>query len=155
MDGMGFIPLHSAHASKIFKRLAGTDTSKLCWRDIGERERVWKVSPGHPIAEGIPAYFDIAQSEMYGEYFNIPHPDEQIFISWYEGGEVFRSGCVFYRGCGRVFYFSPGHETYRIFDVPEVQKIIINAAKWAADSRKPEIIPTGHCPEPPESAYKN
>ena len=68
---------------------------------------------------------------MYGEPFVIPEPDETLFISWYEGGEVFRSGVTFKRGAGRIFYFSPGHETYPIYHNPEIQTVLRNAVRWA------------------------
>jgi trehalose utilization protein len=131
LNGMGLIVLHSGHFSKIFRRLMGTACS-LTWREIGERERVWVVLPGHPIVEGLGPYFEIPHTEMYGEYFDIPQPDELVFISWYQGGEVFRSGCCFYRGRGKIFYFAPGHETLPIYHQPEVQKVITNAVRWAA-----------------------
>jgi trehalose utilization protein len=131
LNGMGLILLHSAHASKIFQRLVGTETWKLRWREVGELERVWRIEPAHPITAGVPEFFDIPHSEMYGEQFHIPAPDELLFISWYEGGEVFRSGCTFMRGLGRIFFFSPGHESFPIYHMPEVQKIITNAVKWA------------------------
>jgi len=132
MEGMGLLVLHSAHASKIFARLMGTDTGVLRWREADELERVWKIEANHPITAGLPDYFDIPKSEMYGEYFGIPAPDELLFISWHEGGEVFRSGCTFTRGLGKIFYFGPGHESLPIYYMPEVQQIIINAVKWAA-----------------------
>ena len=69
---------------------------------------------------------------MYGEPFGIPKPDEQVFISWFEGGEVFRSGCCWKRGAGKVFYFSPGHETHPIYRHPKVQLVLRNACKWAS-----------------------
>jgi len=131
LNGMGLIVLHSGHLSKIFRRLMGTACS-LVWREIGEKERVWVVSPGHPIVEGLGPYFEIPQAEMYGEYFDIPQPDNQVFISWYQGGEVFRSGCCFYRGRGKIFYFSPGHESFPIYYQPEVRHVIGNAVRWAA-----------------------
>ncbi|MCL2188560.1 MAG: ThuA domain-containing protein [Defluviitaleaceae bacterium] len=139
LDGMGLILLHSAHASKIFRRLTGTDTDRLRWREVGERERVWRIEPGHPITHGVPEYFDIPNSEMYGEQFGIPAPDELLFISWYEGGEVFRSGCTFKRGLGKIFFFAPGHETFPIYYMPEMQKIITNAVAWAAPAHIPAI----------------
>ena len=153
LNGMGLIVLHSAHASKIFRRLMGTNTHKLRWRDIGERERIWTIAHHHPITDGVPEYFDLPHSEMYGECFHIPPPDELVFISWYEGGEVFRSGCTFTRGLGKIFYFSPGHECYPIFNIPEIQRIIINAAKWAAPVSYREII-YDHQPVSPEDMYR-
>ena len=146
LDGMGIIVLHSGHASKIFARLMGTDTSKLRWREKDELERVWCIEPSHPIAKGVPEHFDIPKSEMYGELFHIPTPDELIFVSWYEGGEIFRSGCTFKRGLGRVFYFSPGHESLPIYYMPEIQRVIMNGIHWAAPSFRKDIV-TGHVPE--------
>ena len=142
--GMGLIVLHSGHASKIFKRMMGTQC-RLRWREAGEKERVWVVAPGHPIAQGIPETFVIPHTEMYGERFDIPTPKDLIFITWYEGGEVFRSGVTFERGYGRIFYFAPGHETYPIFFDPDIRRVIANAAKWAA----PRIIREIPCPKVP------
>lgn len=131
LQGMGLIVLHSGHESKIFKRLMGT-TCDLKWRDVGEKERLWVATPGHPILDGIGHYIEIPQSEMYGEPFDIPNPDVLLFISWYEGGEVFRSGCCYQRGRGRIFYFSPGHELYPIYHQPDVLRVIANGVRWAA-----------------------
>ena len=132
LAGMGLVALHSAHASKIFRRLMGT-TCMLRWREAAERERVWIVDPSHPIAEGLAdEHFDIEHSEMYGEHFDIPPPDELFAISWFEGGEVFRSGCTWRRGKGKVVYLSPGHETFPIYHNVSVQRIIANAVRWAA-----------------------
>jgi trehalose utilization protein len=130
-QGMGFIALHSAHYSKIFKRLMGTSCS-LTWREAGERERLWVCNPGHPIARGIDRYFEIENSEMYGEPFAIATPDEIVFISWFEGGDVFRSGCTWKRGNGKIFYFAPGHETYPIYFDSKVRLVLQNAVRWAA-----------------------
>ena len=127
---MGLIVLHSGHFSKIFKTLMGT-TCDLKWREADEKERIWVVSPGHPIAEGIGEHIDIEREEMYGEHFDIPDPDELVFVSWFEGGEVFRSGCTYKRGRGKVFYFRPGHETYPTYYHKKVQKVIKNAVNWA------------------------
>lgn len=130
LDGMGLIVLHSGHFSKIFKTLMGT-TCDLKWRVADEKERIWVVDPVHPIAEGIGEYFELDQEEMYGEHFDIPAPDELIFMSWFEGGEVFRSGVTYKRGNGKIFYFRPGHETYPTYYNENVQTIIKNAVKWA------------------------
>ncbi len=130
LQGMGLIVLHSGHYSKIFKRLMGTSCS-LTWREAGERERVWVCNPGHPIAAGIDTCFEISSEEMYGEPFGIPPPDEQVFISWFEGGEVFRSGNCWRRGNGKVFYFRPGHETYPTYYDANVRRVIANAVRWA------------------------
>jgi trehalose utilization protein len=131
LNGMGLIVLHSGHFSKIFRRMMGTSCS-LKWREIGEKSRLWVTLPGHPIAEGLGECFEIPHTEMYGEFFDVPQPDELVFISWFPGGEVFRSGCGYYRGRGKVFYFQPGHETFPIYDQPEVQLVIANAVRWAA-----------------------
>lgn len=119
LQGMGLIVLHSGHFSKIFRKLMGTSCG-LRWREIGEKERIWVVNPGHPIVAGLPEYFEVPHEEMYGEHFDIPTPDELVFISWFAGGEVFRSGCCFNRGAGKVFYFRPGHETLPTYYQPEI-----------------------------------
>jgi trehalose utilization protein len=142
LEGMGLVVLHSGHFSKIFKKLMGT-TCNLKWREIGERERVWTLSPGHPIAEGIGEYFEIPHEEMYGEHFDIPEPDHLIFASWFQGGEIFRSGCCFYRGQGKIFYFRPGHETHPTYYQAEVQRIICNATVWTAPAKR-ELQTYGH-----------
>ena len=129
-EGMGLILLHSAHFSKIFKRLMGTPCA-LKWREAGERERVWVVNPGHPIAHGLPQYFELEQEEMYGEPFSVPEPLETVFISWFQGGEVFRSGLTYRRGAGNVFYFRPGHEAYPTYHDETVHKVLRNAVRWA------------------------
>jgi len=138
LDGMGLIVLHSGHLSKIFRKLMGTGCN-LKWREAGEKERIWVVEPGHPIADGLGEYFEIPHTEMYGERFDIPRPDELVFISWFKGGEVFRSGCCFYRGKGKIFYFRPGHETFPIYYQSEVQRVIYNAVKWAAPVKGPDV----------------
>jgi trehalose utilization protein len=148
LEGMGLVVLHSGHFSKIFKRLMGTSCD-LKWREIGERERLWVVAPGHPIVEGIGEYFEIPQEEMYGEFFDIPAPDELVLVSWFQGGEVFRSGCCYHRGHGKIFYFRPGHETYPSYHQPEVQRIIANGVRWAAPVERPAVT-FGHRPEPIE-----
>lgn len=134
LNGMGLIVLHSAHGSKIFKRLLGTDTGQLKWREAAEKEIVWNINPSHPITQGLGDQFMIEKEEMYGEHFNIPQPDENIFISWFEGGEVFRSGATWYRGLGKIFYFRPGHEAYPTYYDDNVRKVIQNAVKWAKKS---------------------
>ncbi len=131
LKGMGFIPLHSAHHSKPFRLLMGT-ACNLSWREDGDMERIWKVKEAHPITQGIGRYFELPHEETYAEPFSIPEPDEVLFIGWYEGGEVFRSGCTFHRDNGRIFYFQPGHETFPAFYDENVQTIIRNAVRWAA-----------------------
>ncbi len=146
LDGMGFIALHSAHASKPFQLLMGTHTPTLRWRENDELQRYWVVAPGHPIVAGLGEYFEIPKDESYGEYFDIPQPDLQVFISWVQGGEVFRSGCCWRRGAGRVFYFQGGHETYPIYYQSEVQRVITNAVRWAAPlHNEVELRDARHC----------
>lgn len=131
LAGMGLVVLHSGHFSKIFKALMGT-TCDLKWREADDKERLWVVAPGHPIVEGIGEYIEIDAEEMYGEPFDIPAPEELIFVSWFTGGEIFRSGATYTRGRGKIFYFRPGHETYPTYHNPEVQKVIGNGVRWAA-----------------------
>ena len=134
LNGMGLIVLHSGHESKLFRRLMGT-TCMLRWRDDGEKERLWVVEPGHPILEGLQnEFFEVPTAEMYGEHFDIPTPDELLLISWFEGGEVFRSACTFRRGKGKIFYFRPGHETFPIYFQDEVKSILSNGVLWARPS---------------------
>jgi len=134
LDGMGLVVLHSGHFSKIFRALMGT-TCNLRWREIGEKERLWVIDRSHPIAEGVGEYFELPHTEMYGEPFDIPAPDALVFVSWFAGGEVFRSGCCFGRGRGKIFYFRPGHETFPIYHDANVLRIIANAVRWAAGPR--------------------
>jgi trehalose utilization protein len=131
LAGMGLVVLHSGHFSKIFKRLMGT-TCDLKWREGGDREVLWVVAPGHPIAEGLGETIELEEEEMYGEHFDIPPPETLVFISWFSGGEVFRSGACYTRGAGKIFYFRPGHETLPTYHHPDVRRVIANACRWAA-----------------------
>ncbi len=140
-SGMGLIVLHSGHFSKIFKRLMGTPCN-LSWREAGERERLWVTAPNHPIAAGLGTYFEIEQEEMYGEPFGIPEPQETVFVSWFQGGEVFRSGVTYRRGAGSVFYFRPGHEAYPTYHDATVQMVLRNAVRWAHNPAKRIADPT-------------
>jgi trehalose utilization protein len=129
-EGMGLIVLHSGHFSKIFKAVTGCSGS-LKWREAGEKERLWNIAPWHPITQGIGEYFELAHEEMYGERFDIPRDAEIIFLSWFEGGNVMRSGFTLERGYGKVFYFQPGHESYPNFYDENVLRVIGNAVRWA------------------------
>ena len=129
--GMGLIVLHSGHGSKIFRKLMGTNTGYLRWREDGEMVRLWVMDLAHPIAQGLGEYFELPAEETYGEHFDIPAPEELVFVSWVPGGEVFRSGCCWHRGQGRIFYFQPGHETYPAYYDANVQKVIRQAVRWA------------------------
>jgi trehalose utilization protein len=145
LEGMGLLVLHSGHFSKIFKKLMGTSCN-LKWREAGERERLWVVAPGHPIAAGLGEYFEIESEEMYGEHFDVPPPETLVFVSWFHGGEVFRSGCCYHRGQGKIFYFRPGHETYPTYYHPQVMRVITNAVRWAAPTGGPKVE-FGHRPQ--------
>jgi trehalose utilization protein len=135
LQGMGLIALHSAHYSKVFKKLMGTSCA-LLYRDVGEKERLWVVDPGHPIVEGIGPYFELQQEEMYGEFFDVPKPDDVVLTSWFEGGNVFRSGCCYSRGQGKIFYFRPGHELYPTYYDKNVLRVISNSIRWAAPVKR-------------------
>jgi trehalose utilization protein len=143
LEGMGIVVLHSGHYSKIFKRLMGTSCA-LRWRSDpgGERELVWTVNPGHPIAAGVPHPIVIPHQEMYGEFFDIPPPEALVFISSFAGGEVFRSGCCYTRGAGRLFYFGPGDQEFPVYHQPEVQRVIANAVVWCAGGTRGNDLPS-------------
>jgi trehalose utilization protein len=153
LSGMGFVALHSAHFAKPFKRLMGTNCS-LRWREADEKERMWNLAPAHPIMAGVPDHFELAQEEMYGERFDVPEPDELLMLSWFQGGDVFRSLCTWRRGHGRVVYFRPGHETYPSYHDANVRTIVANAAGWARRriTRPGEVAPRvealEHVPNP-------
>jgi trehalose utilization protein len=138
-DGMGLIVLHSGHFSKIFRRLMGT-SCELKWREGNDHERLWVVQPGHPIVAGIGEYIELDHEEMYGEHFAIPQPETLVLVSWFSGGEVFRSGCCYTRGQGKIFYFRPGHETYPTSHHPQIQRVIANAVRWAAPSEPVSVV---------------
>ncbi|MGO4450200.1 ThuA domain-containing protein [Phyllobacterium sp. TAF24] len=140
-EGMGIIVLHSGHFSKIFKRLMGSPCA-LHWREAGERERLWVVNPGHPIAKGLPRYFELENEEMYGEPFSVPEPLETVFVSWFQGGEVFRSGLTYRKGAGNVFYFRPGHETYPTYHDANVGLVLRNAVNWAYNPNRYPLLNT-------------
>jgi trehalose utilization protein len=153
-EGMGLIVLHSGHFSKIFKRLMGTPCA-LKWREAGERERLWVINRSHPIARGLGEYFELENEEMYGEPFSIPEPMETVFLSWFQGGEVFRSGVTYQRGGGRIFYFRPGHESYPTYHDENVRLVLRNAVRWAYNPAPAWIaindapnVPADKAPEP-------
>ena len=150
LNGMGLVVMHSGHFSKIFKRLMGTGCG-LRWRESGEKERLWVVNPNHPITKGVGRFIEIPNTEMYGEHFDIPDPDELLFISWFEGGDVFRSGAVWHRGRGRIFYFRPGHETYPIFHNQDVLHVLANGVRWAKFDGNPDTTSINSCEHIPDS----
>ena len=138
--GMGFIPLHSSHWSKPFMRLMGT-TCTLRWREDAGKERLWVIEPSHPVADGLPPYFELPHEEMYGERFDVPPPEQIVLMGWFQGGELFRSGNCYTRGYGKIFYFQPGHETHPTYHDSNIQKVITNAVLWAAPRVKVDEIP--------------
>ncbi|MDL2205537.1 ThuA domain-containing protein [Eubacteriales bacterium OttesenSCG-928-N13] len=152
LRGMGLVALHSAHLSKPLTRVLGTSCT-LKWRE-GDRSRVWTVDPTHPIAQGIPAYIDLPEEEMYGEFFDIPTPEDQVFISWFAGGEVFRSGCTWKRGYGKVFYFQPGHETNESYHNPHIRRVIQNAVRWAMPTIRMDVLDCPHIERALEADWK-
>ncbi len=137
-EGMGAIFLHSAHHSKPFKLLMGTPCN-LTWRESGDSELVWVTDPSHPIVQGIDRAISLPHEETYGEPFSIPNPDKVLFVGSYSGGEAFRSGCLFERGNGKIFYFQPGHETFPTFHIPEIQTVIRNAVRFVAPTYRAKI----------------
>lgn len=142
--GMGLVVLHSGHFSKPFRALMGTPCT-LGWRE-GDSERLWVVDPSHPICAGIPPVVEIPVEEMYSEPFAIPKPDDVVFLGWFRGGEAIRAGVTFQRGLGRIFWFQPGHEQNPTYKIPEVQRIITNAVRWAA--------PRVRLPEPQDNVER-
>ena len=148
LAGMGLLALHSAHYSKIFTRLMGT-TCSLAWRNSADTELVWTVNPAHPIAAGVPHPVVIDQQEMYGEVFDIPPPEELVFLSTFSGGEVFRSGCCWRRGKGRIFYFSPGDQEYPVYHHPDIKRVLANAVQWARPDPAADRTPPTVVSEPP------
>jgi trehalose utilization protein len=142
LAGMGLIVLHSGHFSKIFKRLMGTSCD-LKWREGNDHERLWVVQPGHPIVAGIGEYIELEHEEMYGEHFDIPQPETLVLVSWFSGGEIFRSGCCYTRGQGKIFYFRPGHEAFPTYRNTQVQRVIANAVRWAAPA-EPLLVTYGN-----------
>ena len=143
LDGMGLIVLHSGHMCKIMRTMMGT-TCLLTWREAPkEKERLWIVNPAHPITAGLGPYIELPAEEMYGEFFDVPAPDEEIFISWFQGGEIFRSGLTWNRGKGKIFYFRPGHETFPTYYNPEILKVITNAVRWAKFAGNDRLLGNG------------
>lgn len=140
LAGMGLLVLHSGHWSKIFGKLMGTSCT-LRWRSEEDREIVWTVDPTHPIAQGIPHPFIIPAQEMYGEFFDVPAPDELVFLSTFTGGEVFRSGMTYKRGFGKIFFFSPGDQDYPVYHHEHVRRVLANGVRWAVTLRPERAAP--------------
>ncbi|MDG9701395.1 ThuA domain-containing protein [Streptomyces sp. DH37] len=147
LEGMGLVALHSSAESAVFRSLMGTSGRISGWRH-GDREVVWTVDVTHPVAAGVPQPMVIPEQEMYAEPFDVPAPDELVFLSSFAGGEVFRSGIAWRRGLGRVLYFSPGHEEYPVYRREDVRTVLANAAFWAAGAARTAGSPAP-APAPP------
>ena len=100
------------------------------YRNDGKPSFVRVLKPAHPIAEGLPATFEIPREEMYDEPFHVPEPDEVILEERWATGEWFRSGMLWKLGAGHVFYFRPGHETYPTYTQAEPLRVVANAVAW-------------------------
>lgn len=153
-EGMGLVMLHAGIESKILRRVLGTSCNAGGWRQSDDWEAIWTVDPSHSIARNVPAHFVIPTEEVYGEYFDIPTPDQLVFLSSFRGGEVFRSGCCWHRGNGRIFYFRPGHESHPTYHQAEVQQIIANGVVWAARDDKPTLDLSQFDGQMPEDAKR-
>lgn len=134
-DGMGFIALHSSHFSKPFKALMDTPCSWREYKADGTSARVIVKDPSHPIAKGVKD-FQLPLIERYGEPFAVPTPEAVPLDGLYTKPDGTtqpgRMGLCWTVGKGKVFYFTPGHETYNDFLRDEVRLILRNAVQWAA-----------------------
>ena len=140
LNGMGILFLHASLGSKPAKILLGTNSNTGKYREIGEKEKIWVVDRSHPVVDGMEKeYIEIPASEMYGEPYGIPTPDDIVFISWFEGGEVLRSGVDWKKGAGKVFFFAPGHEEFPVYYHSEIQKAVKNIVRWLKPVKGPEI----------------
>ena len=129
-EGMGFLCLHSAHQCKPLHKLIGVSTIPK-WR-MEDACKIYCIEPNHPIAKDIPDMFELEAEQVYCEPFDITTPDELVFVTWYQGGELLRSGCCWERENGRIFYFQPGHETCKSYYDVNVRQILKNAVRWAS-----------------------
>lgn len=131
---LGLVALHSSHYSKPFKSLMGTACDLGGWGINRAPEQISVKAPAHPIARGI-SDFQIPREEFCNEPFQVPPPDLVILESTWHTGQRFRSGCLWKRDSGRVFYFRPGHEEFPTYFQPEVKAILVNAARWMSPRR--------------------
>jgi len=129
--GMGFFGLHSTHYSKVIKRLLNATGSWSSYVNHGKPEQMWVVLPGHPIAKGV-SDFTIPQTEIYTEPFDVPLPEAVIVEGTWESGHRSRDVMTWTIGKGRVVYIRAGHETYPIFFMPQMQRLVSNAVRYAA-----------------------
>ena len=114
----------------------------LCCHAV-EPSQMRTLLPEHPIAAGLPETFTLEYTEMYDGPFGVPPADEIIFSeSWADGEHFNEAGAIWNVGKGKVFYFRPGHETYRVSYHRHVLKILGNATTYlgraAQESRSAE-----------------
>jgi len=132
---MGFIGTHSAHFSKPLKKLLGTPCSWGEYVADGTSAEIIVKEPNHPICKGV-TNFKLPKIERYGEPFKCPTPEAVPLDGLYTRPDgktqPGRMGLCWTIGKGKVFYFTPGHETYNDYHRPEVRQIFINAVEWAA-----------------------
>ena len=134
-QGMGYLPLHSAHYAHPFQQLMkliaakqgspleGTPGSWGKVENLGKPEVIHILAPGHAIVHGVKD-FTIPRTETYANPFNVPKPDLRIL----DGND----GLLWTYGAGKVFYFRPGHEEYPIYYQPQVRQILRNAVHFLA-----------------------
>ena len=137
-EGMGFISTHSSHFAKPYKKIMG---SPCTWREYkadGTSVKVIVKEPNHPITKGVKD-FSLPKIERYSEPFGVPEPESVPLDGLYtkpDGKtEPGRMGLCWTIGKGKVFYFTPGHETYDDYFRPEVRQIFCNAVEWAASAK--------------------
>ena len=135
---MGFIGTHSAHFCKPLKQLLQTPCS---WREYvadGTSVEIIVKEPSHPICKGVEN-FKLPKIERYGEPFKVPTPEavplDGIYTRPDGKTEPGRMGMCWTIGQGKVFYFTPGHETYNDYHRPEIRRIFVNAVEWAAPKK--------------------
>jgi trehalose utilization protein len=130
--GMGIIFLHSAHFAKPLKAVLGSSGAWSAYVNDRSTHRITVADTKHPIARGVRD-FVIPKEERYEEPFIVPEPEAVVFDGYYESTKTnARQGLCWTIGKGRVFYFRPGHEEFPIFFMPEVRRILRNAALWCA-----------------------
>lgn len=137
-EGMGFIALHSSHFARPYRKLMGTACSWGEYKADGTSAKVIVKAPQHPIAQGVKD-FELPKIERYGEPFAVPEPETVVLDGIYKkpdgNTEPGRMGLCWTIGKGRVFYLTPGHETYNDFFRPDIRQILRNAVEWAAPSK--------------------
>lgn len=146
LRGMGFVVLHSAIGSKPFKALMGTTCSIHYRHD--DFERLTCCNPQHPIAAGLPLHIELEKEESYGEYIDVPKPDDIIYLGWFDSGEVCRSVMTWHRGYGKVVFLQPGHETNPSYYDQHIRKLICNSCIWSARTFSLNELPASFHQQP-------